>query len=121
MHLTATRNVEGENLRENARPKLTICFVTTYPPKPDGIAIYSDELIRALKSYGHTAYVICNPDLTVGGHGGQEGVFPVMEVEKVGWHRDVFNTITMLTPDVVHLQHEYGLYDIDDQLSTGSP
>ncbi len=118
MHLTATRNVEGENLRENARPKLTICFVTTYPPKPDGIAIYSDELIRALKSYGHTAYVICNPDLTVGGHGGQEGVFPVMEVEKVGWHRDVFNTITMLTPDVVHLQHEYGLYDIDDQLST---
>ena len=41
-----------------------------------------------------------------------------MEVEKVGWHRDVFNTITMLTPDVVHLQHEYGLYDIDDQLST---
>jgi len=118
MPLNPTRNVEGENPRGNVRPKLTICFVTTYPPKPDGIATYSDELICTLKSYGHIVYVICNPDLAVGGHEGQEGVFPVMEAEKEGWHRDVFDTITMLDPDVVHLQHEYGLYDIDDQLST---
>jgi len=30
----------------------------------------------------------------------------------------VFDTITLLAPDVVHLQHEYGLYDVDGQLST---
>lgn len=72
-------------------PLLRICFITTYPPRFDGIAIYSHELIKAIKQRGHTAYVICNPDLDVGGHADQENVFPVMDTEKIGWSRDVFD------------------------------
>jgi glycosyltransferase involved in cell wall biosynthesis len=97
---------------------LTICMVTPYPPRFGGIATYADELIHAIKSYGHTVYVICNPDVSDGGHGGQEGVFPAMDVEKIGWHNDVFKAIKNVDPDVVHIQHEYGLYDIDDKFST---
>ncbi|MGZ4908804.1 MAG: glycosyltransferase [Halobacteriota archaeon] len=97
---------------------LRICFITTYPPRFDGIAVYSHELIKALKERGNTVYVISNPDLDVGGHADQENVFPAMQPEKVGWVRDVFNTVVKLKPDVVHIQHEYGLFDIDGKLST---
>jgi len=97
---------------------LRICFISPYPPRFDGIAIYSNELIEALKMRGHTVYVICNPDLTVGGHDGQENVFPVMDIQKTDWFQDVLNVIAKLNPDVVHIQHEYGLYEIEGELST---
>ncbi|MGZ4903906.1 MAG: glycosyltransferase [Halobacteriota archaeon] len=99
-------------------PPLRICFITTYPPRFDGIAVYSHELIKAITQRGHTVYVICNPDRNVGGHDDQENVFPVMDPEKIGWFRDVFDVILELNPDVVHIQHEYGLYDIDGNLNT---
>jgi len=63
-------------------------------------------------------YVICNPDVSDGGHSGQEGAYPAMDVEKMGWHNDVFKAIKDVDPDAVHVQHEYGLYDIDDKFST---
>jgi len=97
---------------------LQICFISPYPPRFDGIAIYSNELIEALKKRGHTVYIICNPDLTGGGHDGQENVFPVMDIQKTDWFQDVLNVIEKLNPDVVHVQHEYGLYEIEGELST---
>ncbi|HXY87964.1 MAG TPA: glycosyltransferase [Candidatus Acidoferrales bacterium] len=93
-------------------------MVTPYPPKFGGIATYADELIHAIKGYGHTVYIICNPDVNDGGHLGQEDVFPAMDVEKEGWYNDVFKAIKDVDPDVVHIQHEYGLYDINDKFST---
>ncbi|MGZ4933699.1 MAG: glycosyltransferase [Halobacteriota archaeon] len=112
-------NSKEESGVQNAeRPPLRICFVTTYPPRFDGIAMYSHELIGAITQRGHSVSIICNPDRSVGGHADQENVFPVMNPEKVGWFRDVFNVIMKLDPDVVHIQHEYGLYDIDGKLST---
>lgn len=109
---------EEVSFKRDVIPNLTLCMITPYPPRHDGIATYSDELIHAIKSYGHTVYVICNPDVSDGGHGGQEGVFPAMDVEKMGWHNNVFRAIKDVDPDVVHIQHEYGLYDIDDKFST---
>jgi 1,2-diacylglycerol 3-alpha-glucosyltransferase len=96
---------------------LQICFVSPYPPRFGGIATYSYELIKSIKKRGHTAYVICNPDLSNGGHEGQENVFAAMDTQKVGWHLGVLEIITSLNPDVVHIQHEYGLYDVDGTLS----
>ena len=100
----------------NAR--MRICFVSPYPPKFGGIATYSYELIEGIKKRRHTVYIICNPDLDTGGHGGQENVFPSMDTQKVGWYQDVLNVINELHPDVVHIQHEYGLYDVDGALGT---
>jgi 1,2-diacylglycerol 3-alpha-glucosyltransferase len=97
---------------------LRICFVSPYPPRFGGIATYSYELVEAIKKYGHSVYVICNPDVSAGGHGRQKNVFPKMDTEKPGWSMDVLDVIKKLRPDVVHIQHEYGLYDVDGQLST---
>ncbi|MGD0171009.1 MAG: glycosyltransferase [Halobacteriota archaeon] len=98
--------------------RLRICFVSPYPPRFDGIATYSHELVEGIKKRGHTVYVICNPDFDAGGHAGQKNVFAAMDPQKVGWYQDVFDAIEKLNPDVVHIQHEYGLYDIDGKLST---
>lgn len=45
-------------------------------------------------------------------------MFPAMDTEKIGWYTDVFGVIRTLNPDIVHIQHEYGLYDIDGKFST---
>jgi len=99
-------------------PPMRICFVSPYPPKFGGIATYSHELIEGIKKRGHSVYVICNPDLDTGGHGGQDNVFPVMDTQQVGWYQDILKVINKLRPDVVHIQHEYGLYDVDGALGT---
>ncbi len=110
-------NEKLEQDAENLAP-LEVCFVSPYPPRFGGIATYSYELIEALKKRGNSINIICNPDRNAGGHSGQEGVFPVMDVEKPGWYNDVLARIGKLKPDVVHIQHEYGLYDVDGTLST---
>lgn len=101
-----------------ATSSLRICFVSPYPPRFGGIATYSHELIDGITKRGHTVCIICNPDLDEGGHAGQKNVFAAMDTQKEGWHKQVLDVIKKLTPDVVHVQHEYGLYDIDGVLST---
>jgi 1,2-diacylglycerol 3-alpha-glucosyltransferase len=109
---------EPKAQRAEAISRLRICFVSPYPPRFGGIATYSHELVKGIKKRGHTVYVICNPDLDAGGHAGQENVFAAMDPQKAGWHKDVFDVINKLNPDVVHIQHEYGLFDVDGKLST---
>jgi len=94
---------------EEAHP-LRICMVTPFPPRPDGIAIYSSELITAMQNFGHTVYVISHTDEDVGGHGAQPNVFGIIDITKPDWERVIFEKITEIKPDVVHVQHEYGLY-----------
>ncbi len=85
-------------------------MITSFPPRHDGIATYSNELIFAIEHYGHTVYVITHMDVDVGGHEHQLDVFGLVDIEKEGWEKAVFRKIQELQPDVVHIQHKYGLY-----------
>ncbi len=89
---------------------LRVCMVTPFPPRHDGIAIYSSELISAMESLGHTVYVISHTDENVGGHGSQPNVFGIIDITKPDWERVIFEKVMEIKPDVVHIQHEYGLY-----------
>jgi glycosyltransferase involved in cell wall biosynthesis len=85
-------------------------MVTPFPPRHDGIAIYSSELISAMENLGHSVSVIAHVDSDVGGHESQANVFGIIDIAKPDWERAVFHEIMDLKPDVVHIQHEYGLY-----------
>ncbi|MDD1720851.1 MAG: glycosyltransferase [Euryarchaeota archaeon] len=94
---------------DETRP-LRVCMVTPFPPRHDGIATYSSELINAMEGFGHTVYVISHTDENVGGHGSQPNVFGIIDITKPDWERVIFEKVMEIKPDVVHLQHEYGLY-----------
>ena len=98
------------DLGENDAGPLRVCMVTPFPPRHDGIATYSSELINAMESLGHTVYVISHTDKDVGGHESQTNVFGIIDISKPDWERVIFKKIMDLKPDVVHIQHEYGLY-----------
>jgi glycosyltransferase involved in cell wall biosynthesis len=88
---------------------MNIVMVTSWSPRHCGIATYSSELVGALRTNGHHVDIICHTDEEYGGHR-EEGVYPVINTDDPGWDENVYSTIQQIKPDVVHIQHEYGLY-----------
>ncbi len=83
---------------------MRIGFVSTYPPIECGIGTYTQNLRRALKNRPNETFVVSQ----FGAQG--EGVFPVYQPDSATLAADVFYTSTRMTPDVMHIQHEYGLF-----------
>jgi glycosyltransferase involved in cell wall biosynthesis len=95
---------------------MKIAWLSSWPPRPCGIATYSDELIMALRKAQYEIDVICHPD---GGRPGEKNVYPVMNTEVPGWDETVYDTIQKINPDIVHIQHEYGLYQTSGDHASG--
>ena len=95
---------------------MDIVMVTSWSPRHCGIATYSSELVGALRKVGHTVYIICHTDEEYGGHK-EADVYPVIDNSDAGWDIKVYKTIKRLKPDIVHIQHEYGLYLTDGDFS----
>ncbi len=95
-------------------------MVTSWPPRHCGIATYSQDLVRALRKEGHEVHVVTFSD---GGRRGEKSVHRAMKVKRnrelrdAGWDERLFDKIADINPDVVHIQHEYGLYLYDDDHS----
>lgn len=95
---------------------MKIAWLSSWPPRHCGIATYSEELIEALRKAHNDLHIICHPD---GGRKGEKNVYPVLNTEFHGWDEEVYNTIQNIKPDVVHVQHEYGLYQTSDDYASG--
>jgi glycosyltransferase involved in cell wall biosynthesis len=98
------------------RNKMKIAWLSSWPPRPCGIATYSDELIEALRKAQNEIHVICHPD---GGRPGEKKIYPVMKTEVPGWDETVYDTVQKINPDIVHIQHEYGLYQTSGDNASG--
>lgn len=83
---------------------MRIGFLSTYPPIECGIATYTEYLSTALRDDGNEVFVISQ----YGAQGAH--VFPIYQSGGSSFASDVFQTSTRMTPDVMHIQHEYGLY-----------
>jgi len=83
---------------------MRIGFISTYPPIECGIATYTKYLTDTLRSREMDIYVVSHR----GGSG--ENVFTAFDYEDGDLAEKAFSMMTRLTPDIVHIQHEYGLY-----------
>ncbi len=83
---------------------MRIGMISTYPPIECGIATYTQYLVDALRGASLDVYVVGH----LGGAGPQ--VFPVFDYEDDNLPERAFSAMTRLTPDVVHVQHEFALY-----------
>ena len=80
---------------------MKIAWLSSWPPRPCGIATYSEELITALRKAQNDIHVVCHPD---GGRPREKNVYPVMNTEVPGWDEAVYDKVQKINPDIVHIQ-----------------
>ncbi len=83
---------------------MRVGFISTYPPIECGVASYTQYLTDALRKKNIDVYIVSH----IGGSGHQ--VFPAFDYEDGDLAEKAFSTMVRFTPDVVHIQHEFGLY-----------
>ena len=85
-------------------------WISSYLPRSCGIAYYSADYIEALKSYAKKKKekieikVIAHTDASLAD-------YPIIDIKDREWPNRVFKVVKKERPDVVHIQHEYGLYE----------
>lgn len=86
---------------------MKIAMVTSWPPRWCGIATYSENLAEALRQAGADVHIVSHTD---GGRPGESNVRPVIDQARPDWHRALHRAVEEIDPDIVHIQHEFGLY-----------
>jgi glycosyltransferase involved in cell wall biosynthesis len=95
---------------------MKIAWLSSWPPRHCGIATYSAELVEALRLEGNEIHIICHPD---GGAPGEKNVYPVLDTDHHGWDEVLYDTVKSIEPEVVHIQHEFGLYNTSGDNASG--
>ncbi|MCD6377356.1 MAG: glycosyltransferase [Planctomycetes bacterium] len=92
-----------------------IVMVSSYPPRLCGIATFCEEAREfiAKRHPERDVLVISHTD------GAGDGVFPLIDMSRRDWWRVVAAKIRQLQPYVVHLEHEFGLYEYRDPRGAG--
>jgi glycosyltransferase involved in cell wall biosynthesis len=92
-----------------------ICIISSYFPQPCGIASYTHYLTRALKALDDSLKLTLITEKS-----NQEmylapfDIFPVFNREE-DYSSQLTLLIKKLNPDVVHIQHEYGIFGYDNR------
>lgn len=92
-----------------------IVMVSSYSPRLCGIATFCEEAREFIRK--------ANPDrdVIVVSHtdGEGDGIFPIIDMSREDWWTPVARKIEKLDPYVVHIEHEYGLYEYRDKRGVG--
>ncbi len=87
-----------------------VVWISSYLPRSCGIAYYSADYISAIKKYAKkhnkkiSIKIIAHTDA-------KKADYPIIDLKDRKWIDKVFSKIKKIKPDVVHIQHEYGLYE----------
>ncbi|MDP7163188.1 MAG: hypothetical protein QF577_06140 [Phycisphaerae bacterium] len=92
-----------------------IVMISSYPPRLCGIATFCEEAREFIKKHNphRDVLVISHTD------GAGDGVIPIIDNTKPHWWKPVADEIRKLRPYAVHVQHEYGLYEYQDERGQG--
>jgi len=83
---------------------MRVVYISTYPPIECGIGTYTQYLKEAIQRERNETFVISQ----VGAQG--ENVLPIFWQESISLAAQIFNVSDKITPDIIHIQHEFGLY-----------
>jgi len=85
-------------------------MVTSFPPRPCGIATFAEEALEFIRKHmpRRPIHIISHTD------GRGDNVHPIIDISREDWYLPVAQKIRELNPYVVHLEHEYGLYNYVD-------
>jgi len=87
-----------------------VVWISSYLPRSCGIAYYSRHYISALKNFAEknkknfSVKIIAHTDA-------KKSDYPIINLKNKRWHYNVLKIIKKEMPDLVHIQHEYGLYE----------
>lgn len=92
-----------------------IVMVSSYPPRLCGIATFCEEAREFLQKAepDRPVLVVSHAD------GRGEGVFPLIDTSRTDWWKPVARQIEELHPYAVHIEHEYGLYEVHNRRGVG--
>ena len=92
-----------------------VVMISSYPPRLCGIATFCEEAREFIQKQ------LPQRDVLVISHndGEGEGVFPIIDMTQRDWWKPVADVIHKLDPYVVHIEHEYGLYNYQDERGQG--
>jgi len=87
-----------------------VIWISSYLPRSCGIAYYSEQYINALKKFSKkqnkniSIKIIAHTDA-------KKADYPIINQKDVNWPKKVLQIIKKENPEIVHIQHEYGLYE----------
>jgi len=88
-----------------------IVIISSWVPRLCGIATFAEEAVEFIRKHNpdREVFIICHTD------GEGENVFPIIDMGRKNWFIPVLEKVAELNPYVVHIQHEYGLYNYYDE------
>jgi glycosyltransferase involved in cell wall biosynthesis len=92
-----------------------IVMISSWPPRMCGIATFAEEALEFIRKAEpqRPTHVISHTD------GQGENVHPVIDMSRKDWYLPVVEKVKELDPEVIHIQHEYGLYNYVDEKGEG--
>ncbi|MDP8218196.1 MAG: hypothetical protein P9M03_05675 [Candidatus Theseobacter exili] len=92
-----------------------IVMLSSWPPRKCGIATFAEEAMEFLKKKipERPHFIISHTD------GKGKNVLPIIDMNSSEWHKKVVEKVFELSPEVLHIQHEYVLYNYLDSKGRG--
>lgn len=92
---------------------LSICYVSTYPPMHCGIANYTHNLVQALVETAPVTVTVITEEV---GQCCDRGIRCFHSFNRdTDYVQDILHPIADSNPDIVHIQHDYSVYGLDQR------
>lgn len=94
---------------------IDIIVISSYPPRECGVATYTQNLCNILEYYNHELKIsIISPLEKEDNNKYPDKVINFIERDKIKSYKEIANHINKINPDLVFLQHEFGLFGGQD-------
>jgi glycosyltransferase involved in cell wall biosynthesis len=92
-----------------------LCFISTFPPDVCGIATYTGYLVDGVRAHDAALRISVLAEKADGPSPPQPVVVRRVFERDSDYVADLVRAVQDLSPDIVHIQHEFGIFGMDDR------